>query len=67
MTPAIIGEVRVVDLVIFYVVLLLFFIFLAPVVMSITFPHKTMLGSSVSPVVCMRARVLYTVFVFVCI
>ena len=34
------------------------------VVMSITFPYKTMFGSSVYPVVCMRARVLYTVFVF---
>jgi hypothetical protein len=38
--------------------------FLPRVVMSITFPHNTMFGSSVYPVVCMRARVLYTVFVF---
>ena len=32
------------------------------------FPHKkTMFGSSLPPVVCMRAHVLFTLFVLVCI
>ena len=30
------------------------------------FPHKTMLGSSLPPVVYRRAHVLFTLFVFVC-
>ena len=31
------------------------------------FPHKTIFGSSLSPVVCSRANVLLTLFVFVCV
>ena len=30
------------------------------------FPHKTMFGSSLPPVVCRRAHVLIALFVFVC-
>ena len=30
------------------------------------FPHKTMFGSSLLPVICMRPRVLFVLFVFLC-
>ena len=33
---------------------------------SLRFPHKTMFGSSLPPIVCRRAHVLFTLFVFVC-
>ena len=34
---------------------------------QLRFPHKTMFGSSLLHVVCRRARVLFTWFVFVCV
>jgi len=36
------------------------------VVMSLRFPHKTMFGSSLPLVVCRRANVLFTLFIFGC-
>jgi hypothetical protein len=61
------GSVVLIFLV-FYVVLLCVFTFWVPCcVVRYYFRIKTMFGSSLPPVHCRRAHVLFTLFVFVCV
>ena len=61
------GSVVLISLV-FYVVLLCVFTFWVPCcVVRYYFRIKTMFGSSLPPVYCRRAHVLFTLFVFVCV
>ena len=55
-----------------YLVSLLCCLIMCPYVLSsvllcpLRFPHKTVFGSSLLPVVCKRAHVIFTLLVFVC-
>jgi hypothetical protein len=63
-----VGSVLLIFLV-FCVVLLYMCLFaLGPVLWCpLWFPHKTMFGSSLPPVVCRRTHVFFTLFVFACV
>ena len=62
------GGVRVAHLLSFCVVLLCVYTFLVPCYdVRYDFRTKTKFGSPILPVVCRRARVLFTLFVFACV